>query len=367
MSPSQATSPAADTIAWADPQRQAAFSTWLEAVTAPFALDPASLRLASADASFRRYLRIESAHGSRIIMDAPPDKGSCDSFVQVAGLMQSAGLKVPQILQWDAAHGFMLLSDLGQQTMLQAMDLNGPPPLALYQDAVKSLVQWQLASRPGVLPPYDAAFLRREVELYPQWYITEYRQQTVDEGMRKTLNEAFDCIIANNLSWPTVYVHRDFMPRNLMVGAGGIAAVPQEHLGVLDFQDALYGPITYDIASLMRDAFVSWDEDFCLDVTIRYWDLARKSGLPVGDDFGEFYRGVEWMGLQRHLKIAGIFARLSIRDGKPQYLADTPRFSHYIRSTCSRYIELKPLLRLVEQVDGIESLNVFGFATGRRN
>jgi hypothetical protein len=173
------------------------------------------------------------------------------------------------------------------------------------------------------------------------------------------------------------------MPRNLMAPtlATACAALPPQgadspwggpaanrlmvsgpgSLGVLDFQDAVYGPITYDIASLMRDAFLSWDEDFCLDVTIRYWEKARKAGLPVGDDFGEFYRGVEWMGLQRHLKVAGIFARLTLRDGKPQYLADTPRFIHYIRTTCERYRELKPLLRLVEKVEGIEMPNVFGF------
>jgi aminoglycoside/choline kinase family phosphotransferase len=143
------------------------------------------------------------------------------------------------------------------------------------------------------------------------------------------------------------------MPRNLMVSPQG--------LGLLDFQDAVYGPITYDIASLMRDAFLTWDEEFCLDVTIRYWQKARKAGLPVGDDFGTFYQGVEWMGLQRHLKIAGIFARLTLRDGKPQYLEDTPRFIHYIRSTCSRYMALKPLLRLVEAIEGIEVPTAFVF------
>jgi aminoglycoside/choline kinase family phosphotransferase len=174
--------------------------------------------------------------------------------------------------------------------------------------------------------------------------------------MRLTLDNSFHQIISNNLSWPSVYVHRDFMPRNLMspqIGGGP--------LGVLDFQDAVYGPITYDIASLMRDAFLSWDEDFCLDITIRYWEKARKAGLPVGDDIGEFYRGVEWMGLQRHLKVAGIFARLTLRDGKPQYLADTPRFIHYIRTTCARYRELKPLLRLVDKVEGIVEPEIFGF------
>ena len=351
----------ASPVTWAHPERKVAFDAWLQTVAPAHGLDPASLRMASADASFRRYLRIDSSAGTRIIMDAPPDGGSCTSFVNVARLMAGIGLKVPEILQWDEPRGFMLLTDMGLQTMLQAIDADAPPPLGLYMEAVDTLVQWQLASKEGVLPPYSEALLRRDLELFPQWYITEHRQMPVDAAMRKTLDEAFACILANNQSWPSVFVHRDFMPRNLMVGPGGVANIAQDHLGVLDFQDAVYGPITYDIASLLRDAFISWEEDFCLDVTIRYWEKARKAGLPVGDDFGEFYRGVEWMGLQRHLKIAGIFARLTIRDGKPHYLADTPRFIDYIRSTCSRYRELKPLLRLVEKVDNIVVPNVFAF------
>jgi aminoglycoside/choline kinase family phosphotransferase len=247
----------------------------------------------------------------------------------------------------------LLLSDLGAKTLLQSMDPAGAPPLDAYMEAVDMLLHWQLASKPDVLPPYDQALLRRELDLFPQWYIAQYRQLTLDDKQSKTLEEAFARIIESNLSWPSVYVHRDFMPRNLMVSTEG--------MGLLDFQDAVYGPITYDIASLMRDAFLSWDEPFCLDVTVRYWQRARKAGLPVGDDFGAFYQGVEWMGLQRHLKIAGIFARLTLRDGKPQYLADTPRFIAYIRSTCGRYMALKPLLRLVEAIEGIEVPTSFVF------
>jgi hypothetical protein len=326
-------------------------------------LVPDTVRLASADASFRRYLRVDTTAGaSRIIMDAPPDKENCQPFVHVAGLMEEASLKAPEVLAWDEANGFMLLSDLGNQTMMQVINPDAPPPLALYLDAVETLVQWQKASREGVLPPYDRALLLRELELFPQWYIAQHRQVTLDAAQSKVLDEAFEKIIANNLSWPSVYVHRDFMPRNLMVDANAETGAPSAtRLGVLDFQDAVYGPITYDIASLMRDAFLSWEEDFCLDVTIRYWEKARKAGLPVGDDFGEFYKGVEWMGLQRHLKVAGIFARLTLRDGKPKYLADTPRFIAYIRATCGRYMELKPLLRLVEKIDGIEVPTAFSF------
>jgi aminoglycoside/choline kinase family phosphotransferase len=347
----------APSIVWTDAARQTQFTHWLTQLSAEHALQPDSVRLASADASFRRYFRIHSAAGSRIIMDAPPDRENCQPFVQVAALMQQAGLLAPEVLAWDQTLGFMLLTDLGGQTMMQVVDVTQAQlNLPLYLQAVDALIRWQLASRPGVLPAYDATLLRRELELFPDWYLKQHKSQTIDAEMRATLDKSFAQIIANNLSQPAVFVHRDFMPRNLMA-----PATPGAPLGVLDFQDAVYGPITYDIASLMRDAFLSWDEDFCLDVTVRYWQQARQAGLPVGDDFGEFYRAVEWMGLQRHLKVAGIFARLTLRDGKPQYLADTPRFIHYIRATCSRYRELKPLLRLIDRVEGIVEPDIFGF------
>jgi aminoglycoside/choline kinase family phosphotransferase len=355
--------PSGANIVWNDTERQHHFHAWLSQVAASQGLNAASLRLASADASFRRYFRIDSNQGGqaamRIIMDAPPDKENCQPFVTVAALMQVAGLHAPQVLAWDEAQGFMLLTDLGAQTMMQVINRESPyANLPLYLQAVDALIAWQLSSKPAVLPPYDEPLLRRELELFPDWYLVRYKGLVVDAPMRQTLDKAFGEIICQNLSWPSVFVHRDFMPRNLMAPLHEGAP-----LGVLDFQDAVYGPITYDIASLMRDAFLSWEEDFCLEVTIRYWEKARKVGLPVGADFGEFYRGVEWMGLQRHLKVAGIFARLTLRDGKPQYLADTPRFIHYIRSTCERYRELKPLLRLVEKAEGIEAVG--GYAFGR--
>ena len=339
---------------WSDAQRELDFNTWLSHLAASHDVLPQSVRIASADASFRRYFRIDSAQGSRIIMDAPPDKEDCRPFAKVAQLMQAAGIHAPEVLAWDEAHGFMLLTDLGAQTMMQVINQENPAANKdLYLQAVDALIAWQLASQPEVLPPYDEALLRRELELFPDWYLAKHRGVMLEGDDRRTLDDAFKLIIAHNLSWPSVYVHRDFMPRNLMLEAG--------RLGVLDFQDAVYGPITYDSASLMRDAFLSWGEDFCLDITIRYWDKARKAGLPVGDDFGEFYKGVEWMGLQRHLKVAGIFARLTLRDGKAQYLADTPRFIHYIRATCTRYIQLKPLLRLIERLEGIEVASGYAF------
>ena len=357
-----ATSQAGPKVEWTDPVRAAAFQQWLASVQAAYGLQSASVRPASADASFRRYLRVDGRSCSHIIMDAPPDKEDCRPFVQVAKLMACAGLNVPQVLEWDEAHGFMLLSDLGQQTMMQAIVPEQPQAnLDLYLLAIDALLGWQLASRPDVLPPYDEPLLRRELELFPQWYVAGHRRVEVDTDLRRTLDQAFQVVVRENLAWSNVFVHRDFMPRNLMLPAGATAGRPEKRIGVLDFQDAVYGPITYDIASLMRDAFLSWDEDFVLDVTIRYWEKARAAGLPVGTDFGAFYRGVEWMGLQRHLKVAGIFARLTLRDGKPQYLADTPRFIQYIRATAARYRELKPLLRLVDKLEGIQDAGSYMF------
>jgi hypothetical protein len=351
-------------VTWAEPQRQLACISWLEALAQTHGLVPSSLRVASADASFRRYLRVDTQAGaSLIVMDAPPDKENCEPFVKVAKLMQLAGLKAPEVLAWHEAQGFMLLTDLGDQTMMSAIDAKNPQANhALYMQAVDALIAWQLSSKAGVLPPYDQALLNRELSLFPDWYLAQHRQIDIQGKMRNTLDSTFKMLVTRNLASPSVFVHRDFMPRNLMMPTGSDAA-----LGVLDFQDAVYGPVTYDVASLMRDAFLTWEEDFVLDVTIRYWEKARKAGLldfeDWHQDFGVFYRAVEWMGLQRHLKVAGIFARLTLRDGKEKYLADAPRFIAYIRSTAARYIELRPLLRLIEEVEGKDG--VTGFAFGR--
>jgi len=363
-------------VVWADPQRQTACEKWLSELATTHGLMPESLRIASADASFRRYLRVNTISGaSLIVMDAPPDKENCEPFVKVAQLMKLAGLKAPEVLAWDAPQGFMLLTDLGDRTMMSAIDANNPQANhALYMQAVDALIAWQLSSKPGVLPPYDEALLQRELSLFPDWYLTKHRQLEVQGKMRSTLDSTFKMLVAHNLASPSVFVHRDFMPRNLMMpnnfdsGAGSCAGSSADTaLGVLDFQDAVYGPVTYDVASLMRDAFLTWEEDFVLDVTIRYWEKARKAGLldfeDWHQDFGAFYRAVEWMGLQRHLKVAGIFARLGIRDGKPKYLADTPRFIAYLRSTASRYRELFPLLRLIDQIEDTSS--AVAFSLGR--
>ncbi|RZJ14932.1 MAG: aminoglycoside phosphotransferase [Acidovorax sp.] len=363
-------------VTWPDPARQAAFEAWLAPLATSHQLLPATLRPASADASFRRYLRIDTTTGdSRIVMDAPPDKENCRPFVQVQALMAGAGLNVPQILAWDEAGGFMLLSDMGHQTLIELLDPARPQDAyAWYQGATDVLLDWQKASQPGVLPAYDEALLRRELALFPDWYLGQHRGVALDATQQATLQSAFDAIVVHNLAAPSVFVHRDYMTRNLMVAPQGVGTTAagghKAQLAVLDFQDAVYGPITYDIASLLRDAFISWEEEFVIDITVRYWEKARKAGLlgansasGWGNDFGEFYRSVEWMGLQRHLKVAGIFARLTLRDGKPKYLADTPRFMAYIRATANRYRQLGPLLKMLDQIEGTEP--TVGFAYGR--
>jgi aminoglycoside/choline kinase family phosphotransferase len=342
-------------IEWAQPERQAAFHQWLDTQASAHGVLPATVRAASADASFRRYFRVDTAQGSCIVMDAPPDKENCEPFVRIARLMLDAGLYAPRILAWDEPQGFMLLDDIGSQTMMDIIHRDDPQANhGLYMRAVDALLTLQQSSRPGVLPAYDEALLQRELSLFPDWYLTQHRQLQIDSTQREMLDKTFKTIVQRNLAAPSVYVHRDFMPRNLMMPHD----TAETRLGVLDFQDAVYGPITYDIASLMRDAFLTWEEDVVLDVTIRYWERARKLGLmdfeDWHNDFGAFYRAVEWMGLQRHLKVAGIFARLTLRDGKPKYLADAPRFINYIRTTASRYSELTPLLRLIDKVEGTE-------------
>jgi aminoglycoside/choline kinase family phosphotransferase len=316
-----------------------ALDAWLRAALAGA---PFRIERASTDASFRRYFRVFLEDGRTLIaMDAPPERENSRPFVQVAGLLRDAGLNAPEIIRHDLEQGFLIVTDLGTRLYLQAVQEGNAA--ALFADASTALVRWQVATRPGVLPEYDEATLRRELMLFPDWYIARHRGVTLSSGQRESLEAVFGAILARNLAEPRVYVHRDFMPRNLMVC--------EPNPGILDFQDALHGPISYDIACLYRDAFLSWDEEFVLDGTIRYWEKARKAGLPVRSDFADFWRDVEWMGLQRHLKVAGIFARLFHRDGKATYLADTPRFIGYMRHAVSRYDELAPLGRLLDEIE----------------
>ncbi|HZZ93987.1 MAG TPA: phosphotransferase [Usitatibacter sp.] len=315
-----------------------ALESWLaQSLGAP----PRRIERASTDASFRRYFRVYTDGPTRIAMDAPPGRENSRAFVDVARLMKDAGVHVPEVLAQDLSRGFLLLTDLGTRSYLAA--LREGPADKLLGDATTALVRWQGASRPGVLPEYDEALLRRELELFPEWYVGRHLGVDLDAAQREALDGVFRRVLDRNLAGARVFVHRDFMPRNLMV------CDPDP--GVLDFQDAVYGPVSYDIACLMRDAFISWDEERVLDVTIRYWEKARAARIPVPADFGEFWRDVEWMGLQRHLKVLGIFARLCYRDGKRAYLEDTPRFMGYVRHAVRRYGELAPLGRLLDEME----------------
>ena len=328
-------------------ERTLALQAWLAKL---FHEQKWQVEAASADASFRRYFRVRFADGSesRIVMDAPPQKENCRPFIQVAELLRSAGLNAPAVLAQDLEQGFLLLTDLGSTTYLAALNEDETRADALFRDATDALIAWQLASRPDVLPVYDHALLQRELDLFPEWYLARHLGLVLAPGQSGELERMFALILKSNLAQPQVYVHRDFMPRNLMLCA--------PNPGILDFQDAVFGPISYDVASLVRDAFISWEEERALDWVVRYWDAARRAGLPVGSDFGDFYRDLEWMGLQRHLKVLGIFARINYRDGKPGYLADAPRFVRYVRAVCGRYNALAPLARLFDDIENQQAL-----------
>ena len=318
-------------------------SGWIASVLGTKAFAMAS---ASEDASFRRYFRITPdapapGEPTLIAMDAPPPQEDCAPFVHVAGLLRDAGLNAPRVFAQDLARGFLLLSDLGTATYLSALNEHSAAPL--FRDATDALVRWQLATREGELPRYDAPLFRRELELFPEWYVGRHLHATLARDEREALDRIFAMMIADHLAQPQVFVHRDYMPRNLMLS--------DPNPGVLDFQDAVTGPISYDVVSLFKDAFVSWPEEQVLDFTIRYWEKARRAGLPVDGDFHAFFRAFEWMGLQRHLKVLGIFARICHRDGKPAYVEDAPRFLGYVRPVAARYRELAPLARLLDRLD----------------
>lgn len=323
-------------------ERTLALQAWLARL---FPGEKWHIEPASADASFRRYFRVSlpGRGESRIVMDAPPAQEDCRPFIQVAALLRQAGLNAPSVLAQDLEQGFLLLTDLGTTTYLAALQQDDASADTLFGDATDALVTWQLASRPGVLPPYDRALLQRELDLFPDWYLARHLGLALAPQQRELLENIFALILASNLAQPAVYVHRDYMPRNLMLSA--------PNPGILDFQDAVYGPVSYDLASLVRDAFISWEEERALDWIVRYWDKARRAGLPVGADFGDFYRDLEWMGLQRHLKVLGIFARIKHRDGKPGYVEDAPRFLRYIRAVSARYNALAPLAHLFDAIE----------------
>ena len=303
-----------------------------------------SLSTASADASFRRYFRVHVGGETLIAMDAPPPQEDCTPFVKVAKLMLDAGLNAPKVIAQDLTQGFLLLSDLGDDTYLSK--LNAENAQVLYGDATDALIKLQLASKPDILPSYDEALLTREMNLFPDWYIAKHLGVALEANRDAVLRATFATLNQNILSQGQVYVHRDYHSRNLMIC--------EANPGVLDFQDAVYGAITYDLVSLLKDAYIAWDEEQIIDWAVRYWQPAKKAGLPVPQDFSEFYRDFEWMGAQRHIKVLGIFARLNYRDGKSNYLKDMPLVMQYLRKVCGRYVELRPMLKLLNALEGFE-------------
>ena len=321
---------------------------WLKSLEPSWLLDIPTLAPASSDASFRRYFRINSqktAFQTLIVMDAPPQHEPLNSFIEVDLLFQNQGLNVPKILEKNIADGFLLLNDLGSETYLGNLESGNADNL--YKNAMQALIRMQLASKKNVLPNYTGDLLRRELELFPEWYLKRHLRVEISSLEGSQIKNAFDLIIQNNLAQPSVYVHRDYHSRNLMI-------TKENNPGILDFQDAVYGPITYDAASLWRDAYIEWPEEMVIDWVIKYWEEGREKGLPIQADFGDFYRDFEWMGLQRHLKILGIFSRLFYRDGKDGYLKDIPLVLKYAIATANRYIELKPLARILESTSNVK-------------
>jgi N-acetylmuramate 1-kinase len=336
-------------IVWPDDERRSHFERWLAPLANQYALDVASLTPASADASFRRYLRIQSRERSFVVMDAPPPQEDVRPFVRIARRISSAGLHAPQVLAVDEAQGFLLLSDLGRTLYLDALR-QAPPAEAdrLMREAIAALVHWQVHLAPEDLPPYDDALLRRELALFPEWCVQREFGVQWSSAEQAAWQSVSDLLVESALAQPRVVVHRDWMPRNLMLS--------DPNPGILDFQDAVLGPVTYDIVCLLRDAFISWDEEREIDWAVRWWQAARTTpvlaGYAFADDFGECWRALEWMGLQRHLKVLGIFCRLKHRDGKAHYSADLPRFFAYASRVALRYAPLAPLLKLLEPLSG---------------
>jgi N-acetylmuramate 1-kinase len=325
--------------------RRDAIVAWLQTLPSELSIDHKSLCIASADASFRRYLRVYTSAPAKsyIVMDAPPEHEDTQPFVSVSHLLENGGLAVPTVIASESSKGFLLLDDLGDTLYLSVLNEQTAP--ALYADAIRAIIQMQKNVPARTLPLYDSALLQRELMLYPDWYIKHHRQKTLTTKQESALQDAFQKLVANVLSQPTAFVHRDFHSRNLML-------VAKNNPGIIDFQDAVQGPLTYDLVSLLKDAYISWPEAQVLDWTIRYWEQGRAAGLPLPKAFGEFYKDFEWMGLQRHIKILGIFARLNYRDGKARYLADMPLVFEYAIKVCRRYSELFALRDLLLEIEG---------------
>ncbi|HLU04848.1 MAG TPA: phosphotransferase [Advenella sp.] len=351
-SPSPGSSPVAVNRSPVTDDRYALVQNWLVPLAQKYGIRTDSLRPASSDASFRRYFRVDTETDSLIIMDAPPAHEDCRPFVDIASRLDRAGLNVPKILEAQIDQGLLLLSDLGHDTYYQRI-VNGIDDTTLqahYRSALQALVTMQHVSSEQ-LPSYDSAKLRDELSLFPDWYVARHCNSELSDQERAALETIFDTLSAHNARQATCFVHRDFHSPNLMIndhpenGAGP---------GIIDFQDAVCGPVSYDLVSLVMDARTTWEEPQQLDWAIRYWEQARQAGIPVPADFADFHVDYEWMGLQRNLRILGVFARLSIRDGKSHYQQHMPRVNAYVRQVAARYNAFRPLLRLLDRLDNIE-------------
>lgn len=323
-------------------QRKNALKNWLSGVYPHTDFD---LDFAAADADFRRYFRVTMPDGSTLIaMDAPPDKMDTAPYARVREIF--ANVNVPRIIAHDRDQGFMLLEDMGNITYLAALqhDTRQEVHKNLLLDAIDSLITLQQASQPDVLPGYDEALMIRELNIFPEWFCAKDQGKALTLAQRQLWNDGVKTLLPVLQTQKQVFVHRDYIVRNLMLTSG--------RPGVLDFQDAVYGPVSYDLVSLLRDAFISWDDEFVLDLVVRYWEKARAAGIPVPDDIDTFWRDFEWMGVQRHLKVAGIFARLRHRDGKDKYYSEIPRFLGYVKQTTRRYRELAPFYQLLVELVG---------------
>lgn len=313
-----------------------------------FQLDLASLAPASSDASFRRYFRVANAGqpASLIVMDAPPDHEDVRPFLHVAKLIRDGQGRSPMVYAEQLEDGFLLLEDFGNTTFLQALE--SQPEDALYRQAITDLVKLQANTATTGLAAYDASKLMQEMNLFEEWFVQKHCASRLTEQESAWLMQIKQTLVDEALAQAPVFVHRDYHSRNLMVLSG------DNGLGLIDFQDAVAGPPTYDLVSLLRDAYVEWPEEQTLDWAIRYWEAARKAGVQVHPDASEFYRQMDFMGLQRHLKVVGIFARLNYRDGKSQYLNDLPLVLAYVRIIAGRYIAFKPLLLILDRLENRE-------------
>lgn len=343
--------------------RLTALKQWLQGIAPAHALNLDTLRPASSDASFRRYFRLQGGLQTLIVMDAPPAQEDCRPFLHVTGLLEQGGLRVPAIRAHNLDQGFLLMSDLGEQTYYQAIQagMDDARLQKLYRSAIGALVRMQQAPAAG-LPVYDGARLAAELGVFSEWYAQRHCNVQLSDAEHAVLHSAFALLVDDNLKQANVLVHRDFHSPNLMMPAS--VAEDASHAsppGIIDYQDALVGPLTYDVASLVMDARTTWEEPQQLDWAIRYWEAAKAAGIPVPQDFADFHRAYEWMSLQRNLRILGVFARLSYRDQKHHYLDHMPRVNDYVRQVATRYGSFRPLLRLLDKLDNRQVVTGYTF------